>query len=233
MSLKNLECKLAQAQLARYISGEPISPDILRHLEDHVAECRECKAEISERKRALETVLTPSHAVVQLPQGELEENSKPLSAARERLLTALSGATPTKKKDFRKPLLLATALAVVLFAMSYISKDPTRLMGNTVADRIAQEARPVYPPSAETSAPSKILTDSEPVAKEPEPEVKEPAAKPVPEVKVNEVAKAKVEPEPPVKSAHRTISPRKRAVRAPRPASSGIRVYDESGKVIN
>ena len=45
MSVVELECQLAQAQLQRYLAGAGLEPDVKKGLEAHLTECEACRIE--------------------------------------------------------------------------------------------------------------------------------------------------------------------------------------------
>jgi hypothetical protein len=49
MSVKNLECQIAKAQIGRYLAGDALSSEAVGQLEEHIAECDECQSR-SERQ---------------------------------------------------------------------------------------------------------------------------------------------------------------------------------------
>jgi hypothetical protein len=329
MSIKNLECQLAQAQIGRYIAGDRISVAAVTQLEEHIAECDDCRAVLIERKQALLAMLpaevkAPKRgpiltAVVQTTAQEklqeaIEQKAPKPARTRKKAVTAETTATPkkrTRKKavepveeapeptikaapsledifgprpepkpapapapeekveekpqpkigqlknsPFWKPFTYSAALAILLIVMSFISKNPTGLLGQRADQAIAST------PPAMAAAPA--VASSTPAEPEPTPEdvPVEPAAAAVPPVE-NEPAteaapvatpeaatptepvpvsetKPVVENKPaatPQKPAART-SNRRRPVTQPRasqPRSNqgnpygSIRVYDESG----
>lgn len=229
MSLKSLECKLAQGQLSRFLSGEGISTEMIRQLEGHIEECEDCRTLIAERKRALEQVVVSARAVVEVEVEDDEEivvdkatpkaTAKNARTPRFDLLTRKLTERAADSKGFKKPVVLSSALAVLLVAMSYIAKDPTSLLGKKLGAEASMVSAPV------DNLPQQPLT---------------PPASPIPgkevaaESKPVELPSPTVVIKPPVSvlvaTPKRIVKqPRKRKA-APRPTSTAIRVYDATGQ---
>ena len=206
MSVKKLECQLAQAQLGRYLVGDAISPEALVQLEKHFEVCGECQHEIKSRKQRLEG-----------------EDSLPVQAV---VQPAGSTQALEQKKLKLKPLILSSALALTLVAMSYLSKNPASVFGN----KVAPPANPNNSPTTTEVKPLETKSQAhipiaEPVAKQKTtPNPNPPKISPQPEVVV---PKADVPVANPKQKIH-TIRAKK-AHREP----SGISIYDETGKKIS
>ncbi|MFQ3678855.1 MAG: zf-HC2 domain-containing protein, partial [Fimbriimonadaceae bacterium] len=57
MSVVNLECQIAQAQIARHLAGESLPPEVLADLEAHLESCASCAVELERRRSALQAML--------------------------------------------------------------------------------------------------------------------------------------------------------------------------------
>lgn len=137
MAVHNIECQIAKSQIGRYLSGDAFSAQALKQLEEHVAECDDCKASLHQRKAALQAMLGGSNtAVVQVEETETETHK----TFAETLLGKMSSkprptqpaAVQTKPVHFWKPLGYSLALAAVLLGMSAFSKTLTAPFGAKV-----------------------------------------------------------------------------------------------------
>ncbi|MFN8220209.1 MAG: zf-HC2 domain-containing protein [Fimbriimonadales bacterium] len=240
MSLKSLECKLAQGQISRYLTGDRLSPEALVDLEAHVAECDDCREIIAERRRTLEKVVASARAVVEVPDSEEEAPeeaaSAPAKTAKPSVRAKLLDQIGKGGKNNAKPLILSSALAVVLVAMSYVAKDPTRLFGTKLASSAAlpsAAATPtqVKPEPTKTTTPVSNPTPpiSQPDDKSTPSNISEPTPKPVESQPAPQAAAP--EPKVEVKTSRPKAMRRPAATNKPpvHPKPAGIRVYDESG----
>ncbi len=57
MSVTDFECAIAKSQIARYIAGENLAPEISRQLEAHITACPRCKQLLQEKKNSLEAMI--------------------------------------------------------------------------------------------------------------------------------------------------------------------------------
>lgn len=73
MPVTDFECQIARSQIGRYLSGEALSSESMRQLDEHIADCPACKELVAERRAALMSMLgggagqLPTHAVVSVP----------------------------------------------------------------------------------------------------------------------------------------------------------------------
>lgn len=67
MSVANLECQIAQAQIARHLAGESLLPEVLADLEAHIESCASCAADLERRRAALQAMLGGSGAAPKSP----------------------------------------------------------------------------------------------------------------------------------------------------------------------
>lgn len=65
MSVANLECQIAQAQIARHLAGESLMPEVLADLEAHIESCASCAADLERRRAALQAMLGGSRAAAE------------------------------------------------------------------------------------------------------------------------------------------------------------------------
>ncbi len=139
MAVHNIECQIAKSQIGRYLSGDAFSAQALKQLEEHVAECDECKASLHQRKAALQAMLGDSNtAVVQIDEDDTTPRTV-AAALREKLgskprptQSIATNSSATKPVHFWKPLVYAIALGAVLIGMSVFSKTLTAPFGNKV-----------------------------------------------------------------------------------------------------
>jgi len=57
MSVTDFECAIAKSQIARYIAGENLAPEVTRQLETHISACPRCKQLLQEKKSSLEAII--------------------------------------------------------------------------------------------------------------------------------------------------------------------------------
>ncbi|MBS1729075.1 MAG: zf-HC2 domain-containing protein [Armatimonadetes bacterium] len=67
MSVTDFECAIAKSQIARYIAGENLNPEVSRQLETHISECPRCKQLLMEKKSSLEAKLRSTIETVEVP----------------------------------------------------------------------------------------------------------------------------------------------------------------------
>ncbi|RYG24519.1 hypothetical protein EON82_10465 [bacterium] len=181
MPVTDFECKIARGQIDRYLGGELLSPVALGGLEEHLAECAECKAIVSERRAALLGKLNgemPTHAVVSMPKQEKKEENPFIAALRAKAEEVKSPAEPqptespkTKtspryagassekpsKPVLTKPIMLAGLLGVVLVGMNAMSRanGGKGVMGAKATETFASESLASTSPKA-TPAPVEL-----------------------------------------------------------------------------
>src|ERR1700722_2498670 len=164
MPVQEFECQIARGQIGRYLNGEGLSNEGLRHLGVHVAECPGCKKFLDQRKATLQGMLgetpmpeqetrqavvgvNPSEALIaqiRARSGEVEPEPEPAQLA------------PAKPKPIiTKPLMYCGALALVLVGMTYVSRNMTGFLGQNAAQAIASNApaKQAAPPLAADPAP--------------------------------------------------------------------------------
>lgn len=274
MSVKNIECQLAEAQIGRYLSSGVMSPEALEQLEGHIAECAECTAFLSEKRAALQAMLAgPSssapadsptrvannpwtrvvkatHAAVLFDDEDppvptpranwLQRLRRPAAENIEAGVESLEAAPPSK--TLLKPLALSGALALVLVAMSFVSRNPNALLGEKVMPASQPAPSPVPATSATTTpaattppvaAASDTVSTPPETASTPTPApASAPPANPTPAPKAEVIVEKPVAKRP---ATRRPVStPRPKAAPNPAPASQhgSIRVYDSQGNPV-
>ncbi|GIK31265.1 MAG: hypothetical protein HND43_05560 [Armatimonadetes bacterium] len=258
MRVQDVECKLAQGQIQRYLAGESLSATATRQLRDHIHECSRCSELVATRKRALESMVAVGSAVVQMeePEAAPEPETTPQADPAQTLLdfvrqkaTAFAPQQPQpddrpKSRIHWKPLAWSTALALVLIVMSQISRDPTRLFGDRASEvSLSTPSKAAEVDTAATSQGSSTDGPQEP-SPEPAPSSALTAANPSPEEakaaspNVSETPNSSEPAAGASSEATRQPQPRPKpktaaAQPATGPAASSIRVYDASGNPIS
>lgn len=118
----SLECELARVQMKRYLGGEELPPKLMEELEQHVRACSSCSHYLDSQKLKLAAKLSGAkqEKVKAVPAPKGPKDSEVFTKPKQAWLTP-------------KTLGLAAALALVLFAMSAVAKDPTLLFGPKAA----------------------------------------------------------------------------------------------------
>ncbi|MFY9233661.1 MAG: hypothetical protein WAO58_04290 [Fimbriimonadaceae bacterium] len=232
MQVQEFECQIAQAQIARYLAGDPFDPESLKQLNGHVAACEACKSAIDKRRTQL--------------QGTISEPDAP---------APLSAAVAGWSRHSKTGIYLG-ALALVLGAMSFVANDPTSIFGQRAAVptvEVQPETASLFtpkqstPPAAEPedagNEPVKVAADSLSPTKPDNPKgldgpVGSINKDGVPDITVyppsSAIAKAvSGKKQAPVVKYRPAVkrTPKKISTPAPRP-SSGIVIYDSGGNVI-
>lgn len=114
----SLECELTRVQMKRYLAGEELPEPLMEELEQHVHVCASCRHYLDTQKLKLAAKLSGAKAEkVKAPvEPKGPKDSDVFHAPKQKLFTP-------------KTLGLAAALALVLFAMSAVAKDPTIIFG--------------------------------------------------------------------------------------------------------
>ncbi len=188
MAVKNVECQLAQGQIARYLAGDSLGPDVAVELRKHVLECEEC-ASVLERKRGILQAMMgakgdlPTHAAILSSHDEAPEtdtvyapppagpDEEPRLAAAWRTIRArgfdigqretFSPAAPVvaqRTANIWRALAYSVALAGVLLLMALVLQNPTGIFGDRALDANSTEV------IAAGSAPGPDNSDSGPSA---------------------------------------------------------------------
>jgi hypothetical protein len=155
MNTKDLECRLAQAQLARYVSGEDLAAELVADLEAHLAECAECHAAVEARRSVLaQRLFRRETSATQVQTGSRPEDpTEPYAAVEmvseprrrggwlQSLVEVLfQPSSPTASGGSARkwrPLALSLLLSGLLIAMTAMAKNPNSLFGERVAPTAA------------------------------------------------------------------------------------------------
>ncbi|MCW5940450.1 MAG: zf-HC2 domain-containing protein [Fimbriimonadaceae bacterium] len=177
MQVQSLECQLTQAQLKRYLAGQPMPEELLDQLERHLQSCPDCLGE-AKRMRG------------QMGGGEAvadESKSSPMAAVMQQVRRAVERPTPATLLDppgtdgmppnlleiLKQPrnLVLSVALAIVLVLMSTVFRDPTGLLGARATAMAASEK--VVEDEPEEKAAVVKDSDAKESPKEPDPKTEQ------------------------------------------------------------
>lgn len=71
--MQNIECQLAQAQIARFLAGDTLPRDSIEGLQRHIAKCEECRAVAEENRVSLENMLASQYVPSAGDLPELDE----------------------------------------------------------------------------------------------------------------------------------------------------------------
>ncbi|MEQ1932367.1 MAG: zf-HC2 domain-containing protein [Fimbriimonadaceae bacterium] len=167
MLVQNIECRIAQAQMGRYLGGLGLSDEAVAQLESHIRSCNDCSSALLTRRVELE-------ALIALPKEDFPalQETTPQPTERPRLVDALRAIVTADgdvhPKRNSKPIAYSAALTILLVGMSFIAKDPTRLFGERAADTKLPIDRNVikFPattqPEVSTGGSSAIVIKAEP-----------------------------------------------------------------------
>jgi hypothetical protein len=181
MSVKNIECQLAQGQIGRYLAGTNMSSEAVTQLELHLSECEDCSAFVDRKKEELRALAGQRRAAVFVaepdptPEPVAPAPEKPRPAA-EALLKAirdkanpLAGAPVLEtvreanppKKTYWKAFGYSAALGLVALAMAHFTANPTALFGERA---ILEKAPPAAAaPKSEPEKPTaSAVADADP-----------------------------------------------------------------------
>ncbi len=138
----SLECELTRVQMKRYLGGEELPEPLMEELEQHVHACASCRHYLDSQKLKLAAKLSGAKSdKVKAPvEPKGPKDSDVFHEPKQKLFTP-------------KTLGLAAALALVLFAMSTIAKDPTILFGRKASTALAaaEKEKPEAEPTDENS----------------------------------------------------------------------------------
>ena len=163
MAVETFECQIARGQINRYLAGESFSRDGMRQLEEHVSTCEFCRAQLSERKQALQKMLgvtspAPMAAVspeafsnealaAAMKKSNVEVASEPaateqavknqaISQIKSAVRKTKATAAETTKGSMKKPLIYCGLLIAVLSGMSYMTRSGM-ILGPRALDRVS------------------------------------------------------------------------------------------------
>ena len=255
MQAQDFECNIARAQMARYLAGEPFSPEALKDLNEHITKCNGCSEALEERRTKLYATLrsqpAPENVLSEAEIGMLQNvvddaayESEPVPEPEKREAIAV----PT---NFAKPLIYSSALAAVLVAMSLFVQNPTSIFGERAAAKanIVAAKPPASKPAVaaatalykaeEAFAPAKVPVDqlrplTGVLAKRPKlgGQIGNVGSNGYPAVTVYGAKKVRTASSTKAKNHVRVTRIRNtNSTKAPRP-SRGIVVYDSDGNVI-
>ena len=156
MPVQEFECQIARGQIGRYLNGEGLSSEALRQLGAHVAECSECKTFLDHRKAALQGMLgeapmpqrEAARAVVDVkPSEALIAQIRARSVEDEPAPAPPALAKPVKPM-LTKPIIYCGILGVVLVGMTYLTRNPSGLLGPHASQIVASAPPAAQPPEA-------------------------------------------------------------------------------------
>lgn len=263
MAVQNIECQIALGQMSRYLSGDALAADVEDELKAHIARCSSCASALEHRRVLLQAMLGANVAVAPEHSPDAEEPSETprgngrakarlgknlfaeavVRSARDNTNAgdepALSPPTATHT-PYWKALAYSAALALVMVAMSFLMRDPTRLFG----ERAIADAEVATPANAIPAEPQEPIT---PPAEFPAPRAPSLAAAPTQPVESAQqgsqgskvtIAKSETPKTPatsrpsPEPETRKTALPKRRL-----PARSGgtgtLRLYDANGNPIS
>ena len=242
MPVQEFECQIARGQIGRYLNGDGLSSEALRQLGAHVAECSECKTFLDHRKSALQGMLgeapmpvgetaravvdvNPSEALIaQIRAKTVEEEPQP----------AASAAPKPTKPLVTKPIIYCGLLGLVLVGMTYLTRNPSGLLGPHASQIVAagpppQEADKKATEIPPDSAKAESNSASDSAAKDAAKTLSATDAKP-PATGAADIKSAETKPIPTEKPVTASIEPTK-PVTSPLqldPKSSGQDQADDS-----
>jgi DNA polymerase III gamma/tau subunit len=127
-----LECELARVQMKRYLGGEELPPELMSGLETHVKSCKSCKQHLDDQRLKLANQLAGAKAPSlwnrlqeKLPKPEPKDPN------------VFAPPSPLHGALNPKTLVLSCCLAVVLFAMSAVAKNPSMIFGPKASASLA------------------------------------------------------------------------------------------------
>lgn len=229
MAVQNIECKLVQAQLNMIVAGEKFPRDVLEDVDDHLRVCADCRESLEAKKNALRRrVELAAPETVPTKVGAPNVNlggGIPAAYAPTHAVAQIEDDEPVSEKTIKqwKPVIYSVGLALILVAMSWIARDPTRLFGERASTDFQ---KPAAPTDQAQSA------DSVRAQKEELPWVDRPAPKITPPPRTVFVPASPAKSV--VKKTARATRPqiRQPVIKAQATNPTGIRVYDSSGKPI-
>lgn len=120
MSVTDFECAIAKSQIARYIAGENLAPEISRQLEAHITACPRCKQLLQEKKNSLEAMIEDKSGAETRTEINIPTQSVPM----------VSGSMALKPEPTMEPATAAKS--------DIIEEDQPRL---SLRDKLREQAR--------------------------------------------------------------------------------------------
>lgn len=134
MPVQSIECLLTQAQVKRYLAGADFPDELLVPLEKHLKACPDCMAEANRQREALGGAPGEASAGVEpRPKSTLFQRLRKIADPKpvDQPLLANPGQNPDPVSALKTPrnLILSGSLAVVLVAMSLVTRNPASVFG--------------------------------------------------------------------------------------------------------
>ena len=104
MSVTDFECAIAKSQIARYIAGENLAPEISRHLEAHIAVCTRCKQLLQEKKNSLQAMIEDRSSTEERTNIEIPSQRIPMTKPTETPIMASTPEPETMAEEARQSL---------------------------------------------------------------------------------------------------------------------------------
>ncbi len=126
MPVLDIECQLARGQIARFLDGASFPGESLKQLEDHISECPKCQSMLSERRLQLEARTNTENvvrSVTEVVHQEAHPKAHPPKGTVWNQFKAQAGM---------KPVVLGSALVIVLIGMTVVSKNLNGILGPKV-----------------------------------------------------------------------------------------------------
>ena len=146
MSVQTIECQISTVLMKRFLDGDDLPQELLDGLEQHLKACPSCREIVNNEKVTIEDMLDgpPEPKGIQALLGRFtgKQTSGALVTTHptQALIHAgqVTHSAPPGLAVFKNPkvLVLSSALALTLIAMSTVLKDPTKLFGNRASEAI-------------------------------------------------------------------------------------------------
>jgi hypothetical protein len=127
----SLECELARVQMKRYLAGEELPSDLQKALEGHVRACASCRSHLNEQRLKLAGDLAGKKGAEEAKK-MIGESPKPGPSGEK----VFAPPHPLHGALNLRTLALSGCLAVVLFAMSAVAKDPSLIFGPKAGSKL-------------------------------------------------------------------------------------------------
>lgn len=146
MSVQTIECQISTVLMKRFLDGDDLPQELLDGLEQHLKACPACREIVNNERVTIEEILdgpaepTGVAAFIKKFSGKKTAGGFVTTHPTEALVHAAqtSRTAPPGLAVFKNPkvLMLSSALAVTLIAMSTVLKDPTKLLGQKASDSV-------------------------------------------------------------------------------------------------